>query len=141
MVEKEKPIEKDYSKFEKVVGLLKKNDKVGLERAIGTISNTDKPKWIYRLERYRYKKYPLAIFAINKLKNVIKEKPMDVNKENKIYTSIDGDLPHKHKHVVNDVGNGRTTIIRGKEPYHFHEIRKWKVSPGGMDGHSHDIVK
>jgi hypothetical protein len=56
------------SKLDKMIKLIKKKDALELTKVIDSIPRVEIAKWIDRLTRYRYKKYPFTAVAISKLK-------------------------------------------------------------------------
>ena len=66
------------STFVKLIKAIKDKDESAIVRIIDNISNNKINNTIWKLGRYRYKKYPLTISTINKLKRKKSEKYSNV---------------------------------------------------------------
>lgn len=56
------------NKMAKMIKLIKKKDELELTKLINLIPRIEIEKWIWRLNRYRFKKYPYTAVAISKMK-------------------------------------------------------------------------
>lgn len=60
------------------------------------------------------------------------------NERKKMFTTTDGEPKHNHK--VEPDGNGTgETLDTSEGPKHTHEIKEYRVMPGGDDEHTHEL--
>ena len=66
-------------------------------------------------------------------------KLQDALTEDRVYTSVDGKVPHKHTYWIysDEGGDGRTTSTSAG-PHHAHVIKKCKVLDIGWEGDDKD---
>lgn len=64
-----------------------------------------------------------------------------MSKQKSGYTSTDGDPPHSHKWMTNELGNGQTEGLIGEGATHTHRIVQGKVQPAGLNQHTHKLIR
>jgi hypothetical protein len=69
---------------------------------------------------------------------IMSEREQRIDLENLMFTTTDGDPEHNHK--VEPDGNGTgETLDTSEGPKHTHEVKDYKVAPGGEDQHTHEL--